>query len=255
MFRGTSPFAIDEYEQYHYPELKDEKPDQAQKDELPVDNNNHCIAEGELVETSNGSIPIEEIKIGHKVLTRNGFRKVLFSAQTDVDREIMQIQASNGNVVNCTPDHLIYTNRGFLRADSVRYGDVLTTLGDISTSLTMKTDDALSAMQYSLSINTQKQRLVQSHVQLIYKGKQRKNVYDLTIENDHEIFACGVLVHNCMDCERYLSMALYKPRGHRRNKVVVHSDNYNVKKERSPHFDNEIEKLKKRRKNYADVPL
>jgi hypothetical protein len=100
VFRGTSPFAIDEYEQYHYPELKDEKPDQPQKDELPVDNNNHC-----------------------------------------------------------------------------------------------------------------------------------------------------------MDCERYISMATYKPRGHKRNKVVVHSDNYGVKKERSPHFDNEIEKLKKRRKNYADVPL
>ena len=34
---------IDEYELYHYPELKDLKPDQSQKDELPVDKDNHMM--------------------------------------------------------------------------------------------------------------------------------------------------------------------------------------------------------------------
>lgn len=43
IFRGTSPFTLDEYEQYHYPELKDLKPDQNQKDELPVDQCNHTM--------------------------------------------------------------------------------------------------------------------------------------------------------------------------------------------------------------------
>jgi phage terminase large subunit len=32
----------------------------------------------------------------------------------------------------------------------------------------------------------------------------KENVYDLTVEESHEYFANGILVHNCMDCVRYL---------------------------------------------------
>lgn len=42
VIKGRNPHTIDEYEQYHYPQLKDLKPDQKQKDELPVDKSNHC---------------------------------------------------------------------------------------------------------------------------------------------------------------------------------------------------------------------
>ena len=40
---GTCPHSVDEYELYHYPELKDLKPDQSQKDELPVGKDDHCM--------------------------------------------------------------------------------------------------------------------------------------------------------------------------------------------------------------------
>jgi hypothetical protein len=43
VFRDSSPHTIDETSQYHYPEPKDLKPDQNQKDELPVDQHNHCM--------------------------------------------------------------------------------------------------------------------------------------------------------------------------------------------------------------------
>jgi hypothetical protein len=43
VFRNTSPQTIDEYSQYHYPEPKNLKPDQGQKDMLPVDIQNHCM--------------------------------------------------------------------------------------------------------------------------------------------------------------------------------------------------------------------
>jgi len=62
--------------------------------------------------------------------------------------------------------------------------------------------------------------------------------------------------NHTQDCVRYLTMATYKPKGKKRNRVVVHSDNYSKKKEISPYYDNELEKLKRRRRrNYADVPL
>ena len=43
VFAGRCPHLLDEYELYHYPELKDLKPDQGQKDELPVDKDNHAM--------------------------------------------------------------------------------------------------------------------------------------------------------------------------------------------------------------------
>ena len=43
VFKGACPHTLDEYELYHYPEMKDLKPDQTQKDELPVDKDNHAM--------------------------------------------------------------------------------------------------------------------------------------------------------------------------------------------------------------------
>ena len=34
-------------------------------------------------------------------------------------------------------------------------------------------------------------------------GSWKEKVYDLTIEGEHEFFANGILVHNCMDAIRY----------------------------------------------------
>lgn len=38
---------------------------------------------------------------------------------------------------------------------------------------------------------------------LVNTGKKEK-VYDLTIEKNHEYFANGILVHNCIDVTRYI---------------------------------------------------
>jgi hypothetical protein len=40
------------------------------------------------------------------------------------------------------------------------------------------------------------------------KGKQEKEVpvYDLMVEEDHEFFAWGILIHNCIDCISMLSL-------------------------------------------------
>src|SRR5207253_2711765 len=46
----------------------------------------------------------------------------LFSGQTGRDREIVLVETTVGRVF-CTPDHEIWTARGFVRADALRYGD------------------------------------------------------------------------------------------------------------------------------------
>ncbi len=42
IFKGTSPHTIDEYASYHYPEPEDLGPDDKDKEQLPVDQNNHA---------------------------------------------------------------------------------------------------------------------------------------------------------------------------------------------------------------------
>lgn len=45
IFKDTSPFTLDEYASYHYPEEQDLRPDQDSnpKDQLPVGQNDHCL--------------------------------------------------------------------------------------------------------------------------------------------------------------------------------------------------------------------
>jgi phage terminase large subunit len=87
------------------------------------DANNHCLVAGTMVETARGSIPIEEVLEGDFALTKNGFKKVTFSGMTDVNREVVRVETTGGAFV-CTPDHEVFTyNRGFTRADALRYTD------------------------------------------------------------------------------------------------------------------------------------
>lgn len=69
------------------------------------------------------------------------------------------------------------------------------------------------AENLSQSINTRKAFVVPAIVQCVLNGGEEKTVYDLTVEDAHEFFANGVLVHNCIDALRYSQDGLIKGRG------------------------------------------
>jgi phage terminase large subunit len=111
----------DEFRLYSY------KTDRLTGEVLPVvlDKNNHCIAEGALIRTSNGDIPIERINVGDLVLTRKGFKRVLASAITGENREVLEI-TTGSETLKCTAEHRIFTkNRGFVEAQNLTTEDVL----------------------------------------------------------------------------------------------------------------------------------
>jgi hypothetical protein len=66
-------------------------------------------------------------------------------------------------------------------------------------------------------INTQQIEPVQENVlwKLVKSQKQTKDVYDITVEDEHEFFANNVLVHNC-EAARYLLILRPKPRNYDR---------------------------------------
>jgi phage terminase large subunit len=114
---------IDELTHYKY------KIDPLTDKVLPLleDKHNHCIAEGEIVLTKTGNKSIENITCDDFVLTRGGYQRVLFAGVTDEDRETMILETTLGEV-RCTPDHKIFTSRGFLTCDSLRYNDEILNL-------------------------------------------------------------------------------------------------------------------------------
>jgi phage terminase large subunit len=73
----------------------------------------------------------------------------------------------------------------------------------VSDLMTLKSN-ALFVKENLSGINIQKQNVVAINAEELKEAK----VYDLMIENNHEYFANGILVHNCIDALRYGSLRL-----------------------------------------------
>lgn len=100
-----------------------------------ADKDNHCVAEGSLIWTRRGDVPVESVVVGDEVMTRAGWKRVLWSGVTDVDRDVVYVAG-----LRCTPDHQVYTQRGFVRADALRYGDEIIMEGSAWSRLSNGTD-------------------------------------------------------------------------------------------------------------------
>jgi len=94
-------------------------------DEKPLKQSDHCcFIPGTLITTDKGYIPIEKIKNGDKVLTRNGFKEVMKSGVTSKNADVKTITFDNGKTLTATGNHPIYViGKGFIRLDTLRYGD------------------------------------------------------------------------------------------------------------------------------------
>jgi hypothetical protein len=82
-----------------------------------------CIAQGEMVSTFRGLVPIEDVVVGDMALTRGGWRMVTDARQTGV-RPTVKVTLSDGTTLRCTEDHLIATAAGWTPAISLLVGNV-----------------------------------------------------------------------------------------------------------------------------------
>ena len=84
-----------------------------------------CVAEGEPVITDRGHVPVERVRVGDRVLTRDGWRWVVSAGLTATDATVLEIRTSTGTV-RVTADHRVWTTRGWRRAGDLRSGDTVT---------------------------------------------------------------------------------------------------------------------------------
>ena len=68
---------------------------------------------------------------------------------------------------------------------------------------TMRSEFALNAALSSQLTNIAKQSAALEAVQCIEECQKSDRVYDMTVNGEHEFFAGGILVHNCIDSIRY----------------------------------------------------
>lgn len=95
--------------------------------EEPVKIDDHgCLVGDTLIETPQGLVRLQDVKVGDYVKGRNGFVRVLDAAMTQVNANIWELRGKNGVVLRGTGNHPIYThNRGFIQIDAMRYDDIM----------------------------------------------------------------------------------------------------------------------------------
>jgi hypothetical protein len=81
-----------------------------------------CARINTMVLTSIGEIPIQNIRVGMLVWTREGLKPVVSCGKTG-DRQTITVKFSNGQELTATPEHRILTRLGWKRLDSLGFGD------------------------------------------------------------------------------------------------------------------------------------
>ena len=86
-----------------------------------------CFPAGTMVRTESGDKPIEELKIGEKVLTRKGLRKVLATSKREYSGDMIRVNTPIGSVTS-TADHPYWTNEnGWVEGRSLTLEQTLQT--------------------------------------------------------------------------------------------------------------------------------
>ena len=168
-----------------------------------------CFVKGTPVLTSTGYKPIEKIKIGEYVYSYNHekhkieLKKVLRSfSQPLYNRKVVTITTESGKTIVCTDNHKIFNveSNTYTRADSLHLGGLVFCyykVGELS-------------WVYREKIKSIK---IEEHEEI--------EVFDLTIEDNHNFFANSILVHNCQDISNFVLTKSISPMGAAYNATKV----------------------------------
>ena len=87
-----------------------------------------CIDGDSIVSTARGNIAIRDVVVGDMVETPAGYAHVSFSGMTKIATEIVEMTLIDGSVLIMTPEHKVFTTRGVIAADALRYNDAVFTM-------------------------------------------------------------------------------------------------------------------------------
>lgn len=147
----------------------------------PIDMWNHCFTGDTLVLTDKGLKRIDSIEIGDYAMTSKGYRKVVKTFNQGKRTVIKILFAFKGDkkyIISSTPDHKFKTKSGWKELQYLTTYDIL----------------------YIYDGRVFEARPIGFKILEI----SERQTYDIEVEDMHEFFANGILVHNCMDATRYV---------------------------------------------------
>ncbi len=155
---------------------------------------NKCLAADTWVEMADGSRkPITAVREGDVVLTKDGphaARRVRPSGMRQVGRLVL----ANGMALRCTPDHPIFTQRGWVNAQKLAPDDTVAVLDTVAAA-----DLRVAARRRS---GAQGGSMVLAEVPIIwstplsYTTEGTEPTYDIEVPGAANFIANGIAVHN-----------------------------------------------------------
>jgi phage terminase large subunit len=86
-----------------------------------------CLIAGSMVDTVNGKVAIENVRVGDYVRTPSGYALVTNSGMTKVSTVLIAVETTDGRILTMTPEHKVFTTKGVVEADTLGYNDALFT--------------------------------------------------------------------------------------------------------------------------------
>lgn len=184
-----------------------------------------CFPAGELINTPNGFVPIEKIKIGDEVYSYDGenivIKKVSNKLKKDTDDRLLKISFGGCCDIIATEDHPFYVGDGkYRKLKDIHKGDYIYGIGSEKKRSNEKAPNSNGQILQSLKdwnrdrriqstssknydrarqgegLRTKETRVEDIQVQRDGHGRTH-TVYCLEVEGTHNFFVNGILVHNC----------------------------------------------------------
>lgn len=218
---------------YVYREIKDGH--QLKEEADPGAADHGCLPAGTGILMPDGTeTPIERVSAGDLIQTPHGPRTVEDARLTHFDAPIWAVELSDGRAIHATPNHRFWVDRGKVRVDALRYGDMMAATETgfwpeqhppafVQSDAGRPTAEQVASMTKSGNVwpadwrssatDTQKPTLALVYVLGVYPAlheggsPRRENVYNLTVEGERAYIANGVVSWNC-DAMRYAIMWL-----------------------------------------------
>ncbi len=112
---------------------------------------NKCLTADTQIELADGSRkPIMDIRSGDRVLTKDGAFRALGVRPSGV-RRVGRLRLANGMSVGCTPDHPIFTQRGWVDAEDLSDHDFVAVIRELPSGTEAVPDHWPALVGYALS--------------------------------------------------------------------------------------------------------
>jgi hypothetical protein len=146
------------------------------KQEHPALPNHLCFIAGTMIQTPTGQVPIETLRCGDLVETRKGPRRIQNTMNSKA--RVISLHMSDGTSITCTPDHPFWSDGTWIEALYLTSTDILLSWAELQSQRELCSGASTACVAQDSS-------------------KRIESVYNITVEEEHEYFANGLLVSNC----------------------------------------------------------